>query len=111
VAISNLANPSTFLPSPAKRARPFSRALQSKSHPEFRVFPTGEAECPWRIVALTSNQTISHHKSLAYALRKCTRLNRQLEQAKPDPLTVALSGFRDVNSYRAYYEGVANDSE
>jgi hypothetical protein len=75
------------------------------------VLPTGEAEYHWRIVALATNQTISHHKSLTYALRKCTRLNRQLEQVKPDPLTVALSGFRDVNSYRAYYEGVANDSE
>ena len=26
-----------------------------------------------------------------------------------DPLRVALSDFPDVNSYRAYYEGVRND--
>lgn len=28
-----------------------------------------------------------------------------------DPLTVALSGFPDVNSYRAYYEGVENEDQ
>ena len=28
-----------------------------------------------------------------------------------DPLKIALSGFPDVNSYRAYYEGVGNDVE
>jgi hypothetical protein len=26
-----------------------------------------------------------------------------------DPLKVALSGFPDVNSYRAYYEGAKNE--
>jgi hypothetical protein len=28
---------------------------------------------------------------------------------QPDPLKIALSGFPDVNTYRAYYEGVGND--
>ena len=28
-----------------------------------------------------------------------------------NPLKVALSGFPDVNSYRAYYEGVGNEVE
>lgn len=27
----------------------------------------------------------------------------------PDPLKVALSGFPDVNTYRAYYEGARNE--
>ncbi len=43
----------------------------------FRVFPTGEAVYPWRIAAPAANQTISRHKSLSFALRKCTRLNGQ----------------------------------
>ena len=43
----------------------------------FRVFPTGEAEYSWRIAPLASNQTISRHKSLGFALRKCTQLNKQ----------------------------------
>jgi hypothetical protein len=76
-----------------------------------RVFPTGEAEYHWRIVALATNQTISLHRSLTYALRKCARLNEQPQNASLDALTIAPSGFRDVNSYRAYYEGVENDSE
>jgi hypothetical protein len=29
----------------------------------------------------------------------------------PDPLKIALSGFPDVNPYRAYYEGAGNDVE
>jgi hypothetical protein len=78
--------------------------------PAFRVFPTGESDYYWRITALASNQTISRHKSLAYALRKCTRLNEHSE-AKPDSLKIALSGFPDVNTYRAYYEGVGYDGE
>ena len=28
-----------------------------------------------------------------------------------DPLEVALSGFPDVNTYRAYYEGAGNEIE
>ena len=82
-----------------------------KPQPGFSVFPTGEAEYSWRIAALASNQTISRHKSLAYALRKCTRLNEHYREAKPDPLKIALSGFPDVNTYRAYYEGVGYDTE
>lgn len=41
----------------------------------FRVFPTGDADYPWRIGASATNQTISRHKSLSFALRKCSRLN------------------------------------
>jgi hypothetical protein len=57
--------------------RPFPPPTYAKSHPEFLVFPTGEAEYPWHIVASASNRTISRHKSLTFALRKCTRLNQQ----------------------------------
>jgi hypothetical protein len=35
--------------------------------------------CP-KLVALATNQTISRHKSLSYALRKCARLNGQRRQ-------------------------------
>ena len=89
--------------------RPFAPARHLKSQCEFRVFPTGEAEHPWRIAAFETNRTISSHKSLNYAVRKCARLNGRPEQTKIDPLRIALSGFRDVNTYRAYYEGVEND--
>jgi hypothetical protein len=43
---------------------------------EFRVFPTGDAEYHWRIVASRTNRTVSRHKSLSFALRKCSRLNK-----------------------------------
>ncbi|HZP63825.1 MAG TPA: hypothetical protein VFB28_10460 [Terriglobales bacterium] len=109
MAVSTLANPSNSHQPLRTRARTSSPAFHLPSTPKFRVLATGEADYHWRIVALATNHTVSHHKSLTYALRKCTRLNRQLEQVKPDPLTIALSGFRDVNSYRAYYEGVGND--
>lgn len=49
--------------------------LANPLKPEFRVFPTGEAEYSWRIAASETNQTISRHKSLTYALTKCSRLN------------------------------------
>ncbi len=112
MARSTLANHPDFVRrSLPKALQLFAQASESKLESKFRVFPTTEAECPWRIVALTSNQTISRHKSLTYALRKCARLNEQHKPTKLDPLTIALSGFRDVNSYRAYYEGVANDSK
>jgi len=87
-----------------------SRRCQ-KLQPVFRVFPTGEAEHYWRIAVLATNQTISRHKSLAYAIRKCTRLNDHYREAWPDSLKAALSGFPDVNTYRAYYEGVGYDGE
>ena len=93
-------------------ANPFSlHPRYPKPQPSFRVFPTGEAEYSWRIAALVSNQTISRHKSLAYAIRKCTRLNEHYRETPPDSLKVALSGFPDVNTYRAYYEGVGYDTE
>src|SRR5579863_1745789 len=46
-----------------------------KPRPTFRVFPTGTAEYLWRIAELTTEQTVSCHKSLSLALKKCTRLN------------------------------------
>ena len=88
-----------------------SHASHSKPQPGFRVFPTGDAEYSWRIAASATNQTISRHKSLSYALRKCNRLNEQYREPQPDPLKIALSGFPDVNTYRAYYEGVGYDGE
>jgi hypothetical protein len=93
-------------------ANPFSLHPRCpKPQPGFRVFPTGEAEYSWRIAALASNQTVSRHKSLAYAIRKCTRLNEHHREALADSLKTALSGFPDVNTYRAYYEGVGHDGE
>ena len=82
--------------------------LANPLKPDFRVFPTGEAEYSWRIAALATDQTISRHRSLTYALRKCSRLNEQYRE-QHDPLKIALSGFPDVNTYRAYYEGVGYD--
>jgi len=77
VATSTLANP----PNPsllfAEKWRPFTRPAYPKSQSEFRVFPTGEAEYHWCIVGPSTNRTISRHKSLTFALRKCTRLNKQ----------------------------------
>lgn len=55
----------------------FAPPSSPKLHHDFLVFPTEESEYHWRIVALPSNQTLSRHKSLAFALRKCTRLNQQ----------------------------------
>ena len=93
-------------------ANPFSpHPPYSKPPHRVCVLSTGEAEYPWHIVALATNQAISRHKSLSYALRKCTRLNEQTSEAQPDPLKVALSGFPDVNTYYAYYEGVGYDGE
>lgn len=50
----------------------------------FRVFPTGEAEYHWRIAASATNQTISRHKSLSFALRKCSRLNHRSGKGASD---------------------------
>ena len=55
--------------------RPFACPNSPRPQPDFRVFSTGEAEYHWRIAAITTNRTISRHKSLGFALRKCTRLN------------------------------------
>jgi len=57
--------------------RPFPPLTYVKSQPEFQVFPTGKAQYPWRIVALGISRPISRHKSLSFALRKCTWLNKQ----------------------------------
>jgi hypothetical protein len=66
-------NPHQFLP---KLARPFAPPSHPKPQFAFCVFPTGKAVYPWRIAALATNQTVSFHKSLRFALSKCTRLNQ-----------------------------------
>ena len=75
MATTTLANPSISHQVVADVVRPFAPQSHPKSQSAFRVFPTGEAEYYWRIAALATNQTVSRHKSLTYALKKCTRLN------------------------------------
>lgn len=75
MATSTLANPLNAHQLFARMVRPVASRRYPKLHPDFRVFPTGEAEYHWRIVAITTNQTISRHKSLGFAVRKCSRLN------------------------------------
>ena len=72
--LANSPNPHELL---AGIARPFAPPRHPKSRPAFLVFPTGKPEYHWRIVALAANQTISRHKNLTFALRKCTQLNKQ----------------------------------
>ena len=85
MATPTLANPLSVHQLFARIVRPVASRRYPKLHPDFRVFPTGEAEYHWRIVALTTNQTISRHKSLSFAFRKCTRLNhRSGEGARND---------------------------
>ena len=78
MAIPTLANP----PNPHQlfARRSFAITSRPKSQPYFRVFPTGGAEYHWRITALATNQTISLHKSLSFALRKCKRLNNRSDK-------------------------------
>ena len=71
--LANSPNPHPWLVD----VRPFGPPSYMKPEPEFRVFPTGEAEYYWRIAALANNGTISRHKSLTYALKRCTRLNQR----------------------------------
>ena len=77
MAISTLANS----PNPhrliADIVRPFAPSNHPKPQPEFRVFPTGEAKYPWHIRVLAVNRSVSLHKNLSFALKKCTRLNKQ----------------------------------
>jgi hypothetical protein len=61
----------------AEILRPFALPICPKPQPAFLVFPTGTTEYPWRVAALASNRTISRHKSLSFALRKCTSLNKK----------------------------------
>lgn len=57
--------------------RPIAPPTCQKPQPDFRVFPTGESEYSWRITAVATNHTISRHKSLRFAIRKCSRLNNE----------------------------------
>jgi hypothetical protein len=77
MALPTVANPLHFHQSLTGVARPFALPSYPKTQPRFRVFPTAEAVYPWRIAALSTNHTVSCHKSLSYALKKCTRLNEQ----------------------------------
>ena len=79
MATSTLANPLDAHQLFAEAVPPFAPPTYPKPQPEFRVFPTGEVEYHWRIAALATNQTISRHKSLSFALKKCTRLNQRRE--------------------------------
>ena len=78
MATPTLANPLSTHQLFARIVRPVASRRYPKLHPDFRVFPTGEAEYHWHIVALTTNQTISRHKSLSFAVRKCSRLNERI---------------------------------
>jgi len=77
VATPTLANPLSAHQLFARIVRPVASRRYPKPHPNFRVFPTGEAEYHWRIAALATDRTISRHKSLSFALRTCTRLNHR----------------------------------
>lgn len=72
--LPNSFSPHQFLP---VLARPFALTSYRKPQREFRVFPTGESEYHWRIVGIPSNRTVSRHKSLNFALKKCTLLNER----------------------------------
>lgn len=96
MATSTLANPPNSYQLFGETVRPFAPPTHPTSQSEFRVFPTGKAEYHWRVVALATSRTISHHKSLSLALKKCTRLNEQRGKAQLDPVKIALSGFPDV---------------
>jgi hypothetical protein len=47
---------------------------------EFMVFPTRTDTYVWKIVGIETNRTISRHKNLREALRRCAQLNRHLEE-------------------------------
>ena len=78
-------------------------AMSTCAKPQhFLVFPTGNSDYPWRIAGSATNRTVSQHKSLVHALRKCTRLNYQCDDAPLDPQKITPSGFPDASSNRAY---------
>jgi hypothetical protein len=110
VAASTVTNPTNAHQLFPGTARVFPLPHRPKAHPHFRVFPTGETEYHWCIVALATNRTISRHKSLARALRKCSWLNEQRGKAQLDPPKVALSAFPDLNSDQADCQGVGNEA-
>jgi hypothetical protein len=53
-----------------------------------------------------ANLSPESHEQNATTLLNLWRIGEQL-----DPLKIALSGFPDVNTYRAYYEGAGNETE
>ena len=59
----------------AESPRPGAATTGPKPQTEFLVLPTGDGVYPWCIGTLAASRIISHHKSLTFALRKCTRLN------------------------------------
>jgi hypothetical protein len=85
VATPTLANPLNTHQLFARIVRPVASRRYPKPQFDFHVFPTGETVYHWRISSLATNKTISRHKSLSFALRKCTRLNdRSGEGARHD---------------------------
>ena len=80
MATSTLANSPNPYQLFAAIVQPFAPRTYQKPQPNFRVFPTGDAEYHWRIVALGTSRTISRHKILSFALKKCTRLNEQRDE-------------------------------
>jgi hypothetical protein len=70
--LANSPNPHQLFAAIARAAAPSHR----KPRATFRVFPTGTTKYPWRLEELGIEQTVSCHKSLTFALKKCTRLNQ-----------------------------------
>lgn len=106
--LANFPNPHQLF---AEIPRLFARPRYPEPHLEFLVFPSSEAEYHWRITALSTNRTVSRHKSLVFALRKCTRLNERRGAARLDPLKGTLSGLPDANSCSACHKGIENGFE
>jgi len=109
VATSTVAKSLDPYPLLAEILPPQARLRYAKRQPEFRVFPTGSAEYHWRVVALATSRTISRHKSLALALRKCTWLNKHPGKAQLDSLRITFSRFPNANTHRANKEGVGSN--
>jgi hypothetical protein len=105
VATSTLANFPNSHQLFAQTVRHSALSSFPKLQSDFLVFPTGNADHPWRIAALVTNETVSRHKSLIRAIKKCPRLNERCHNA-PFEQKIALSGFSNANTGRAYYKGV-----
>jgi hypothetical protein len=82
VATSTLANSRNRHQLFADIVRPLASRIYANRQPQFRVFPTGQAEYHWCIVALAGDRTISRHNSLAFAIKKCKSLNGRRQQGR-----------------------------
>jgi len=81
MARPTLTNPPNPYQSLADMVRSFVPPSYAKPQPEFQMFATDTLEYHWRIAALGTNRTVSHHKSLTFELKKCTWLNEQRREA------------------------------